>query len=98
MRREHHCMSPRQLLNECTNFNNLLRIKANSWLIKHQDVWVMDDGLRQPHALPVPFGQMTSHTVRHMRKTATGLGAVERVGNRGAGHALDARHEPEIGR
>jgi len=80
---------------EIPRLDDLLRIEAGGGFIEDQDLGVVDDRLRESHALPVSFDSfpqardaMSSTRVRFMMsRRATCV--------RG-GHALDPRDEVEI--
>ena len=57
--REDHCPVFGQPLNERANAHELLRIEATRGLVQNQDLWVVNDGLRESNALAIALREGT---------------------------------------
>jgi hypothetical protein len=67
VRGEHDGVVPAQALDQLAGLDDLFGVEAGRGLVQDQDVRVVEDGLGQPHALPVAlrqlpgfFGEVTS--------------------------------------
>ncbi len=58
--------SPRQAADQIARFVDLLGVQPGGGFVQNQNVGVMDDGLRQSHALPVAFGQFADQFGAHV--------------------------------
>ena len=63
----------RQAFDEAADFDNLLRVKPDGGLIKNQHVRIMQQGLGNAHALPVPLDKLPMrrgpHSSAHFSST-----------------------------
>ena len=58
MRRKQNRGLGRKALDQVSDFNNLRRVEAHSGLIQNQQPRPVQDGLRQPHALPKALAKL----------------------------------------
>ena len=52
---KYHAVPGAQLQDEVTNFTNLDGVQSDRRLVKYNDIWFMDDGLRYANPLLITF-------------------------------------------
>ena len=55
MRREDHGVLSREVFNQLARLDNLFRVKPGRGFVEHQHFGVVDERLRQTHALAIAF-------------------------------------------
>ena len=67
---------------ELARFDDLLGVEAGGRLVENQDIGVMQDGLRQTHALPVALGELADELVLDVANGAAVAHFVDALGRR----------------
>src|SRR6185369_17813510 len=96
VRREDHRPLPAELANERANLDDLARVEADRRLVEHEYGRVVDQCLREAHALAEPFGEVAEQAVAHGVEAAEPYDALDAVLDGRLRHAFDARDEAEI--
>ena len=59
-----------QIANQVANKAYLIRVQSDGWLVENQELWFVAHRIRQPHALPVAFGQVADDLFFHILQPA----------------------------
>ena len=59
------------MLDQFAGLDDLFGVEAGGGLVEHQHVGVVNDGLRQAHALAVALGELADQLVAHVAERAT---------------------------
>src|SRR5262249_6899474 len=79
VRRKHDRMLAGEAVDEPANLMNLARVESDGRFVEHQDRWIVNDGLRQAHALAITFGKLAADAMAHVGKPTNLEHALDRV-------------------
>lgn len=65
-----HRMGAAQPLDELADHANLVRVQPDGRLVQDDQLRLMDQGIRQPHPLPEPLGELPDHPPAHFGQPA----------------------------
>src|SRR6185295_724623 len=85
-----------ELLDQLAGLDDLFRVEAGRRLVEDEDVRVVDERLREPHALPVAFRQLAAQAIRHVVDARPLHHRLYALAPLTARHAFDSGDELEI--
>jgi hypothetical protein len=89
-------MVPGQGLDEFPDRDDLFGVEADGGFVQDEHIRIVDHGLRKPHTLLVPLGELADNGFPDRFETATGNDPVQGIGALRTGYTLDLCHELQI--